>query len=151
MAVCIESQRQAEFFDDCLPGGLPEKRIKKRKYRPPKTHITVLRELRALFFCVLSGRASWKLSDQAVYELVGTSTAGLRAYIESLFVPGMSWDNRSKWHVDHIRPCCSFDLTDPIQRKQCFHYTNLQPLWAEDNRRKGGKYEPVSEISTDDV
>ena len=39
------------------------------------------------------------------------------------------------------RPCASFDLTDPAQQKACFHYTNLQPLWAKDNLSKGAKYE----------
>jgi hypothetical protein len=53
----------------------------------------------------------------------------------------MSWGNYGLhgWHVDHIIPCASFDLTDPEQQRQCFHYTNLQPLWAEDNLRKSDK------------
>ncbi len=42
-------------------------------------------------------------------------------------------------HVDHIRPCASFDLTRASQQRACFHFTNLQPLWAADNRRKGAK------------
>jgi len=51
----------------------------------------------------------------------------------------MSWDNYGYrgWHIDHIRPCASFDLTDPEQQRECFHYTNLQPLWWQDNLRKG--------------
>ena len=55
----------------------------------------------------------------------------------------MTWDNwqHDGWHIDHIRPCASFDLADLEQQRQCFHYTNLQPLWAADNIRKGAKYE----------
>lgn len=57
----------------------------------------------------------------------------------------MSWQNRGrghdKWHIDHVRPCASFDLTDPEQQKQCFHWSNMQPLWQTDNLRKGSKYE----------
>jgi hypothetical protein len=51
----------------------------------------------------------------------------------------MSWDNHGKhgWHIDHIRPCASFDFSDPEQQQQCFHYSNLQPLWAGDNLSKG--------------
>lgn len=62
-------------------------------------------------------------------------------YIESKFLSGMTWQNhtRTGWHIDHIMPCASFDLTDPEQQKKCFHYSNLQPLWAEDNLRKGDK------------
>ena len=49
----------------------------------------------------------------------------------------MTWDNYgSYWHVDHIIPCCKFDLTDPEQQLKCFHYTNLQPLEATANLRK---------------
>jgi len=54
----------------------------------------------------------------------------------------MSWDNYgSYWHIDHIRPCASFDLTDPEQQKDCFDFTNLQPLEAKENIRKGAKYQ----------
>ena len=53
----------------------------------------------------------------------------------------MTWKNygRNGWHIDHILPCSSFDLTDPEQRRKCFHYTNLQPLWEIDNIRKSDK------------
>lgn len=71
--------------------------------------------------------------------LIGCSIEDLRAHIESQFQPGMTWENYGKWHVDHIRPCVSFNLLDPMQQQECFHYTNLQPLWAEDNIKKGGR------------
>lgn len=70
-------------------------------------------------------------------ELLGTTIAKAYAYLESLFQPGMSWDNHGEWHIDHIIPCASFDLTNPAEQKKCFHYTNLQPLWAADNLSKG--------------
>ena len=41
------------------------------------------------------------------------------------------------FHVDHIKPCSSFNLEDPEEQKKCFHYKNLQPLWAKDNLAKG--------------
>ena len=53
----------------------------------------------------------------------------------------MSWDNYGKWHIDHVRPCSSFDLTDAKQQEECFHYTNLQPLWAAENLQKGSKWQ----------
>lgn len=76
-------------------------------------------------------------------DLLGCDVGHLKSWLESRFLSGMSWENHSigegKWHIDHIRPCASFDLTDPEQQKVCFHYTNLQPLWAVDNLKKGSK------------
>jgi hypothetical protein len=76
-------------------------------------------------------------------ELTGCTGKELVGYLEAQFKPGMTWDNYGidGWHIDHIRPCASFDLTDPEQQKQCFHYTNLQPLWAADNLAKSDKWE----------
>lgn len=74
-------------------------------------------------------------------DLIGCSAEFLRNYLENKFQEGMSWENYGKygWHVDHIIPCSSFDLRDVEQQKICFHYTNLQPLWAIDNLKKNNK------------
>jgi hypothetical protein len=78
-------------------------------------------------------------------ELLGCSVESLKVYLGEHFLSGMSWDNygrgKNKWHIDHIKPCASFDLSDPEQQKQCFNYKNLQPLWEEDNLSKGAKLE----------
>ena len=63
----------------------------------------------------------------------------LKQYLENKFKPGMSWEKRGLIHIDHIIPCASFDLKDPKQQAKCFHYTNLQPLWAKENLIKGAK------------
>lgn len=74
-------------------------------------------------------------------DLLGCSIQFVKKHLESLWLPGMNWENHALhgWHIDHIKPCASFDLTDPEQQKICFHYTNLQPLWAIDNIKKGKK------------
>ena len=74
----------------------------------------------------------------AVADL-GCTIDQFKIYIESLFTPGMSWENRGAWHLDHKRPLASFDLTDRAQFLVAAHFTNYQPLWALDNLRKGGK------------
>lgn len=76
-----------------------------------------------------------------VVDLIGCSYEQLVAHFESLFKPGMNWDNHGRhgWHIDHIRPLSSFDPQDPEQLKAAWHYTNLQPLWAEENLSKGAK------------
>ena len=54
-------------------------------------------------------------------------------------VEGMIWENYGTWHIDHFYPCDSFDLTKDEEQKRCFHYTNLQPLWAKENIKKSNK------------
>ena len=73
--------------------------------------------------------------------MLGCSIEFFMEYIEKQFKSGMTWQNYGAWHVDHVRPCASFDLTDHEQQKICFHYSNLQPLWAVDNLKKGAKIE----------
>jgi hypothetical protein len=77
-----------------------------------------------------------------VSKLFGCERHLLIGWLEAGFKPGMTWDNygRHGWHVDHIRPCAAFDLSDPVQQKKCFHFTNLQPLWASENMSKGQKH-----------
>lgn len=70
-------------------------------------------------------------------ELLGCDVDEARKHLEKQFKEGMTWENHGEWHIDHIIPCASFDLTDPEQQKKCFHYTNLQPLWAKENLSKG--------------
>lgn len=73
-------------------------------------------------------------------ELIGCTIVELMAHFELQFTEGMSWENYGKWHVDHIRPCASFDLSKESEQRECFNYTNLQPLWAFDNMSKGARY-----------
>ena len=64
-------------------------------------------------------------------ELLGCSIKIAKEHLESKFLPTMSWENYGKyWHIDHIVPCNSFDLSTEEEQKKCFHYTNLQPLFA---------------------
>ena len=79
-------------------------------------------------------------SGSAVKDL-GCTIEELKQYLESKFSPGMTWDNHglNGWHIDHIKPLVSFDLTDRKQLLEACHYTNLQPLWAKDNLSKSDK------------
>jgi len=66
-------------------------------------------------------------------ELIGCSTNFLKKHLEKQFIGDMSWQNYGKWHIDHILPCSSFNLSIPEQQKLCFNYKNLRPLWAKEN------------------
>lgn len=87
-------------------------------------------------------RLQWGKKSKKTKELLGCSVEDLMRYLEAKFLPGMTWDNHCHkgWHIDHIIPCAAFDLTDPEQQKKCFHYTNLQPLWAKENQKKSSKF-----------
>lgn len=77
-------------------------------------------------------------AGSAVRDL-GCSIDELKAHIKSQFSTGMTWDNYGEWHIDHIKPLSSFDLTNREQFLEACHYSNLQPLWAKDNLAKGAK------------
>lgn len=76
--------------------------------------------------------------SQRAHELLGCTVDQLRQHLERQFKPGMTWANHSfeGWHIDHRRPLASFDLSDPAQQLAAFHFSNLQPLWAEENFEK---------------
>lgn len=80
------------------------------------------------------------VSSLRTEELMGCTFEEFRAHIENQFDLGMGWHNHGDWHIDHIRPCSSFNLADPAQAKRCFHYTNLRPLPAQENRSKNSRW-----------
>jgi hypothetical protein len=79
-------------------------------------------------------------------DYLGISIPEFRIHIEKQFYVNsktgemMSWENMPKWHIDHIIPCYSYDLTNLDAQKKCFHYTNLRPMWAEENLKKGSRF-----------
>lgn len=76
---------------------------------------------------------------------LGCSPADFRAHIEAQFRPGMTWENRGVvWEIDHIKPVCAFDLTDPAERLLVNHFTNLRPVWPEENRKKGSTFQEAA-------
>jgi len=78
--------------------------------------------------------------SHGTFKLVSCTPKELKHYIEQQFQTGMTWDNYGQWHIDHIKPLTSFDLTKQEEQLAANHFTNLQPLWAADNIRKGNKY-----------
>ncbi len=115
-----------------------------REYEKEKYHSNINYKLRIL----LGGRLRRILKQKRInknnktFELLGCSIEEFKDYIGKQFKDGMTWFSffNGEIHIDHIRPCASFDLTNIGQLKTCFHYSNLQPLWAEENYRKGAKW-----------
>lgn len=109
---------------------------RKRRQNDPKYRIR--KNLRSQLWSFLKG----KTKKSRMRKLVGISAEEFRQHIEAQFLEGMSWDNYGDWHLDHIVPCESFDLTDAEKQRECFHYTNVQPLWGQENGRKGSTLTP---------
>jgi hypothetical protein len=78
-----------------------------------------------------------KSDNSRTTDIIGCSPQELKEHLEKQFVSGMTWENRNEWHIDHIIPLSSAKTEEELY-KLC-HYTNLQPLWAEDNLKKSNK------------
>lgn len=83
-------------------------------------------------------KVNYWVKNGTTESLLGSDYESVKKHIEKQFTKGMNWENYGKWHIDHIIPLCSAENESEL-KKLC-HYTNLQPLWAEDNLSKGGKY-----------
>ena len=110
----------------------------KKYYSTPEGKIQ--RSLRGRLRAAVKKQGAKKF--KTTFKLVGCSLQTLMKYLESKFKPGMSWENYGllTWHIDHIKPVSKFNLLDPIEQRKCFHYTNLQPLWAKENIKKSARY-----------
>ena len=111
------------------------KKIYRRKRRKTDALFVLIENMRSRIRNVLVRN---KKSSTTI-KLLGCTKEEFKKYIESKFTKEMSWDKLNLIHIDHIKPCASFDLSDPKQQETCFHYTNLQPLWSIDNIKKGAK------------
>ena len=81
------------------------------------------------------------VKSRRTITLLGCTIDEFKQYFQGRFTKGMTWARfiAAEIHIDHIKPCTSFNLTKESEQKKCFHYTNCQPLWAKDNIRKGAK------------
>jgi len=100
--------------------------------------------MRSRMYDFLLGRKIRK--NNLTFEIIGCSPIELKKHLENQFPDGMNWENYGKWHIDHIRPCSSFDFSIPEEQFKCFNYKNLQPLWAKDNFAKSDKIEGSDDL-----
>jgi hypothetical protein len=108
-----------------------------KNQRENNTHYAVAHSLRTRINQAI--RSDYK-AGSAVRDL-GCSVEEFKKYIESKFEPGMTWENRGRWgnvwHIDHIKPLATFDLTDRRQFVEACNYQNMQPMWCVENNIKG--------------
>jgi hypothetical protein len=108
-----------------------------KRYRDKKSDMEYVLTERLRHRIYLAVKGANKSDTTA--NLIGCSIAELMEHLQNQFKPGMSWENYGKWHIDHIVPCASFDLSKEEEQRKCFHFNNLQPLWAQENLKKSNK------------
>lgn len=107
--------------------------ISERIKKDPVFHIKQLMRKRLYDFITRNNI----VKKNRTFDIIGCTPEFLKEYLEKQFRDGMNWENRGEWHIDHIIPLSSATSEEELY-KLC-HYTNLQPLWAEENLRKGNK------------
>jgi len=123
-----------------------KKEINEHERNKKKTNINykLAHYLRTRIWSALKGSSK----SQSTMKLIGCSIDFLKKHLESKFKRDMTWNNygsgwdgrgMQQWHIDHIKPCASFDLSKEEERAKCFNWKNLQPLWAEENISKSDK------------
>lgn len=128
------AQRAKDYWSK--PENRTRKATNKRVKYQTNIQFKILDNCRSRIFKAIKHNRKTK----STLELIGCSLEQLKSHLENQFQSGMNWDNHGEWHIDHIKPCASFDLSIPDEQKKCFHYTNLQPLWAIDNILKRDNY-----------
>lgn len=135
-------QKQLEYSREYYKNNKQKYLVYNRKNiaKKRKTDIgfRILSNLRRRLNLALQG----KDKANSTMLLIGCTVNELKLHLESQFTEGMTWENYgyNGWHIDHIKPCALFNFKLKAEQHECFHYTNLQPLWATDNIKKGKKY-----------
>lgn len=129
---------------------LQKERLKNPEVRKHRNKISSIRErkllkadpnykLKKYLRTRVWGALKENVKSNRTIALLGAGIDTVKSHLQSKFTDGMTWENYGEWHVDHVVPCDSFDLSVKENQRKCFHYTNLQPLWAIDNLKKSNK------------
>lgn len=132
-----ESQRKRDYYLIHKDKVIKRTSEWARKRRKENIEYKLACRIRSRFNKSIKGNFK---SGSSIKDL-GCTVKEFKSYIESLFKPGMTWDNwsYSGWHLDHIIPLSLFNLTNREELLKACHYTNLQPLWAKENMKKRNK------------
>jgi hypothetical protein len=128
----IREKRKEYYFNNKIKERLKHNKWKNKKRKEDGFYRMII-NLRNRLRSFLIGETKSKRTQ----TIVGIDKLQFKQYIESKFDKGMSWENYGQWHLDHIKPICSANNVEDIISLN--HYTNLQPLWAEDNLKKNRK------------
>lgn len=140
----LNNWKTKDYRKDYYQNHKDEKRIKANEYTKRKRKEDVQYKLAFTLRCRLNTALNKDEKTGSFVGDLGCTITELKIHLENQFTEGMNWDNWTTdgWHIDHIKPLASFDLTDREQLLEACHYTNLQPLWCHDNLIKGASVPP---------
>lgn len=150
-----KASKRAWFLANRTPERIAHERAKTRewqkvnkdrlnKYWRDRSKNDLCFRLRKHVRTVIHNALSGKSKAARTLALLGCSSwQEFRDKIASRFKPGMSWDNWGEWHLDHVRPLASADMSNPEDQKAVFHIDNLEPKWAKDNNEKASWWNGV--------
>ena len=132
-----ERQKQWQKQNNARIREMERLNSKKRRDTDPLYKMT--RTIRSLMYNSIKKQGYSKRSK--TYKILGCDFETFKKHIERQFTKGMNWNNHGEWHYDHIIPISSAQTEEEVIKLN--HYTNFQPLWAEDNLRKSNKIKPT--------
>jgi hypothetical protein len=133
----IESEREKrkEYYHN----NKKNERIKNNEWKKNKLNEDSLERMKKNLRVRIRKFLNGDNKSKRTFDIIGLDKENFKLYIESKFKEGMSWENYGEWHLDHIKPLCLAENEEDVLLLN--HYTNLQPLWGEDNLKKNIKYE----------
>lgn len=139
----LRKEHDSKYMKEWRQKKREHRKLYRRKYNRERKltdiNFKILYILRGRLLQAIKGNAKAK----STMKLLGCTMDFFKEHIRAKFVDGMTWQNhgkgKGKWHIDHILPCASFDMSKKEDQIKCFHYTNLQPLWEHDNLSKSDK------------
>ena len=145
-SIC-EHGKERRLCRECEGTGICEHKIRRSicKTCSPTSHLA--NSMRKRAWGAMKNYSTLKDKKHTI-EYIGCSWEDLRTHLENQFGKEaercghpISWENHGEWHIDHIKPCASFNLHLEDEIHKCFHYTNVQPMWAPDNISKSDTYD----------
>lgn len=142
----LQKIRSRRYYKNNRDKMIESSLISQRKCRPKRYKEDIQFKLACSLRSRIRSALKGVTKSERTLRLLGCDLEQLKRHLESQWSPGMSWENWGYgdlcWHIDHKKACATFDLRSPTQQKQCFHFSNLQPLWQKDNLAKGIKCQP---------
>ncbi|ABF71347.1 p100 [Rhizobium phage 16-3] len=135
-------EKRRESSSKWAEENIEKVREKTRRSQAKRNKDPMIRAHNAMSRAIRATLASGK-GGRRTFEILGYSFQEFKAHIEKQFQPGMSWENYGDWHIDHVIPksIFNFESVDDLDFKRCWSLSNLQPLWATDNKKKKDKFE----------